>query len=87
MVRQAHHERVLRDYERRSEDFEKALMSGRFPWTKRVRVSGNQPLTSLCRPFTMTWLPRTSAGMLPECARRRSFSAIQKVLLCQCSTN
>ena len=27
MVRQAHHERVLRDFERRSEDFEKALVS------------------------------------------------------------
>ena len=32
MVRQAHHERVLRDLERRSEDFEKALRENRTRW-------------------------------------------------------
>ena len=32
MVRQAHHERVLRDFERRSGDFEKTLSAGAGPF-------------------------------------------------------
>ena len=42
MVRQAHHERVLWDFERRSEDFEKALEPHAYPLCHCCRNQLNQ---------------------------------------------
>ena len=62
MVRQAHHERVLRDFERRSEDFEKALVSRSGPFDSPSPLVGEgwgegyslPQDSSLSHTFTLT---------------------------------